>query len=225
MRQKKLTSHVILLLLLVALVSCDIFGVYQGSRQGEEVLYPDADIVLGKRVKQVHLGDSIQTVRRLYGRPKYPSKIFISGVRRSWYGYRYFEGELGGVKFYLNSYVKDGDSYWERVDSSIVDYIAIRSKPLSIDPDISYEIFKGTTHHGIGLGSSRSELIKGLGNPDSISKFENKNRPPVYAWFYCIERNGERNEVQFGIEQDSVFTIGFGFYKEDKVKDCEWLRE
>ena len=207
-----------LVLLLPALNGCDIFGIHER----DEILESEADIVLGERVKQIHLGDSIQHVEEIYGQPEHLFRGVASGYFRSFFVYQYYRNEVGGVVLYLHS---KKDRFGEAIHNSIVDLISIQASS-SVEPDSIYSPFEGTTKHGIGLGSNKAELLDALGKPDSTSTIHMKYGPPKHTWFYCNESGGERNEINIGIREDSVFLISFGHYlpfEEPEAKDCEWL--
>ncbi len=215
MRQKKLTSHVILLLLLGVLVSCDIFGVYQGT-EDDEPNTSDADVVLGERVYNIHLGDSIKNIEKIYDRPDSLLLSNLSGLYRSWIGYQYSSGKLSGVKLYLYS-----DTLRRRtiLNNGIVDWISLRSR--SSHKFVHMSPFEGETMHGIGIGSDKATVRESLGDPAS----KLTEGIDYQLWFYCKEVDGQKNEIQISIEEDSVFFIGFGYHlpiDDSKGKDCVW---
>ncbi len=213
MRQKKLTNSIILLLLLVSLVSCDIFGVHQGETENNE----DADIVLGERVYDIHLGDSIKHIEKIYARPDTLLLSFLSGVYRSWYGYQYTSGKLSGVELYLYTEKK---GYEKVMEEGVVDWISLKPKLNSRFRTLQHS-FQGETKDGIGLGSDKASVRKALGEPASTLT----EGIDYQVWFYCKEVYGQKNEIQINIEDDSVFFIGFGYYlpiDDPEGKDCVW---
>ncbi len=204
------------LLCVVTITSCDIFGVHQ------QKVVDNSDIVLGKRVKQIQLGDSIQQVERIYGQPEHIYRTISHGLWRAWFGYQYYRGEMAGVKLSLYS---EENRFRDALSNSVVDWISIVAKS-PIYYDTLFTPFKGTTKHGIGIGVNKKKVREGLGPPDSISTVTNRNRGPDQRYFYCVRVDGEQKEVEINFVKDSVNFIGFGHhvpFEEPEAKDCAWL--
>ncbi len=200
------------------MAGCDILGIHDDKKETVN----NADIVLGKRVLDVKLGDSVKTVINQYGVPDSLARGTISGVYREWWALPYYFGPLAGIEFQIWADMTEGGLRYA-LGNGIIDRISINNVVFwkgSAYPDIPKQpTFYGKTKDGIQIGSSKEKIKKELGDPDY--RFPDISGD---VWGYCKEGYDGKNEVVFTFYADTArrITIKHGKKLWGKFKDCNW---
>lgn len=214
----KKNNWLVVLFICFALLSCDMLGVHDN-----ETDHPKADIVFGKSVKNIQLGDHIKDIKSRYDLSK--AKTWSTdGIVRVWDRYTFTSGELTGVSFDVLTRNTEGDESEETKNKGIVDYIML-TYPVHEGSDSP--IYTGTTEDGIGLGSNIESVEKGLGKPDHIRKLNLNDVKDGKVWQYCIEHEGQNIEAELTFYADTVVTMDFGYYvpyEDTTLVNCSWRK-
>ena len=201
-------NHIYYVIFLVLIfMGCDVLNSGKDNDDqnlSEKNINSESEIIFGKGVHDVQLGDSVSSVENFYGKPW---RIGKGHGLRGWSIWSYRSGELAGVTLRIHQEMK------------VVDYIFI-NRYYSTEKD-TMKKFSGSNNDNIGIGTSVNTLLTKMGPPD----YSPYDEGPHYKWYYCVEGVESKNELYFSISQDSIRAIGMGYHipfenKEDK--DCNF---
>ncbi len=141
----------------------------------------EARIILGQSIDGVKAGDDSLTVIEKMGKPN-----------------SIYDADLNG---YIFAYISDGNPHARLYIVLLIDPIFTSSRTAVIFIEADYP-YKGKTKEGVGIGMSRSDVLKLLGNPTSTDP----GGPPIVDNYFIDPLPGDYR-VNFIITYDATEKI------------------
>jgi hypothetical protein len=152
----------------------------------EDIGGPPPRIVLGESIDGVVLGDTYDRVIKLHGEPTGFS--IIDGLFRGWYGLYYYTSPVNN-RGALGVWVVSAD-----LNPAIQDHVDI----LIVEPP-----YEGRTREGIGIGSTRADVLRALGPPASSMTLNSGDELESYF-------RSDSVECAFTYSQNTITRIALG---------------